>query len=248
MYYQAFCPSYNHSIEKNEEDTVYTVSANQLVVDILIRAVVSNSPDISQTNNGTFVLVDSFDNGEEEYEVYQKIVDYSIHKSMESKATIQMNAQPDLFSLLPAKFSSVASSVESIVSSYVKKESDSYTLFSQQIELGRIPNALSVFDKDNLSKMAIYSSRSLVGHVSMEDEMLPCVVCDCEIVGEGVEVTGKCWYSSSILSVFDIVHFDEFNYRIVAEEGILSAIEIDNQWYSLQGCQEEEGIMHYGFM
>ena len=250
LFYQPFSTSFTYSTEHFEDNTIEINTTNQLVVDVLIRSTNGNSCPISQTNNGRFEMIGEFAVEETNYEIYQKIIDYS------------SDPQFDLKSTVPTKIDTVLNCLSSVLNPSnlkvdlpTKPIHSSYILFSQDIQLSNNNdntnqvNCLSVADKDNQMKIALYSKHALSGFASILPQQEIGFICRLELRIGNTLLHGECFYTNTELYLFEEASLTLYQFKISMDD-YLGSIDYEGQSficadYTDESNDDNSSVRHY---
>ena len=165
--------------------------ANQLVVDVLVREVLTNMPPVSQTNNGQFLSVGVFSVNEVEYELFMKCVDYATLSDTGSAYTLAFTKEGSRFAQLPARLDSPYSFLAQVTNpSYItctsanggKPVGPVYTLYSGDTKDAVVAEdgSLAIEDADHKQRIAFYIGTTLSSRVDIESAQRECSTALCE--------------------------------------------------------------------
>ena len=195
-------------------------------------------------------MIGEFTIEETNYEIYQKIIDYS--SIIEQKIPISLNSEYDLKSSIPTKINTVLSCLSSVLNpSNLKVDLpnkpvySSYILFSQDIQLSNNNNdnnqvnCLSVVDKDNQMKIALYSKRSLSGFASILPQQEQGYIGRFELRIKDTLLHGECFYTNTELYLFEEASLTLYQFNIYMADGLLYSINYEDQIFNYQDSTQE---------
>ena len=205
-------------------------------------------------------MIGEFAVEETNYEIYQKIIDYS--SAVEQKIPISLNPQFDLKSTVPTKIDTVLNCLSSVLNPSnlkvdlpTKPIHSSYILFSQDIQLSNNNdntnqvNCLSVADKDNQMKIALYSKHALSGFASILPQQEKGFICRLELRIGDTLLHGECFYTNSELYLFEEASLTLYQFKVSMDDYLYS-IDYEGHLFSFQDCTEESNddnssVRHY---
>ena len=217
---------------------------NQLVVDVLVREVLTNMPPVSQTNNGQFLSVGVFSVNEVEYELFMKCVDYATLSDTGSAYTLAFTKEGSRLAQLPARLDSPYSFLAQVTNpSYITCTSAKggtpvgpvYTLYSGDTKDAVVAEdgSLAIEDADHKQRIAFYIGTTLSSRVDIESAQRECSTALCELLCNQKSVhQGTLCMTPEEITIYDETDLQAYRFACTTSDGAVTSIEFEGEWYA----------------